>query len=142
MLCMTKPRSALGRRRTILLVAVPAVGLALAATLVAVHLLDRIWNGHPYSLAAPAATAHRLDGHTRAVYDALGLPHAKLADYGTGWDADVDDCPRRGLRHLPDGLRDSGVPSAPHTVKITDAWPCRASPAPKRHPRCSGYGTR
>jgi hypothetical protein len=69
---------------------------------------------------APAATARRLDARTQTVYDALGLPHAELADYGTGLDADVDDCPRHGLRHLPDGLRDSRVPSEPHTAKISD----------------------
>ncbi|MEV6013620.1 hypothetical protein AB0M29_43615 [Streptomyces sp. NPDC051976] len=135
---MTQRRRGLGRRRTIILVAVPAAGLALTAAVVIAHLLERIWNGHPYPVAAPAATARRLDARTQAVYDALGLPRTELADYGTGWDADVDDCPRHGLRHLPDGLRDSGIPSEPQTVKISDRVALQGIPSSKRRPPCSG----
>lgn len=82
MLSMNQRRSGLGRRRTILVV-VSAAGVALAAGVVIVQALERCWNGAPYPVAAPATTARRLDAHTQDVYDALGLPHAELADPAT-----------------------------------------------------------
>ena len=84
------------------------------AAVVVAQLVERFWNGHPYPVAAPAATACRLDGRTQAVYDAVDLPHAELADYCNGLDADVDAGPQgarpaRGMTMPGAGVRCSAA---------------------------------
>ncbi|GGX82760.1 hypothetical protein GCM10010324_30550 [Streptomyces hiroshimensis] len=101
--------------------------------------LDGAWQGTPYPVADPAATARRLDGHTQALYDALGLPRAGLAEDwpGDGMHAGLSSCPRRGLRHFPEGLSDS-PPSEPGVTTVSEDWalkgvsPAQAGPALER----------
>lgn len=118
--------------------AVSVAGLALGMV-AGVWWCARLWDGVPYPVADPAATARQVDRHTQAVYDVLDLPQAEL---DTGWpgrglDADGSSCYRRGLRHWGDQLSDS-PPSEPHTVMVHDSWaltgvsPAQAESALKR----------
>lgn len=123
MLCMTQRHNRLGRRRRLLVTS--AAVLALAGTVVGMvgfaRSFERLWEGDPYPVANPAATAQRLDGHTQAVYDALGLPHAQLDPDWPGGGSEVDGCYYRGLKHWSEQLSDS-PPSLPHVVGVSNEW--------------------
>ncbi|BBC33808.1 hypothetical protein SGFS_051020 [Streptomyces graminofaciens] len=84
------------------------------------RLADRIWSGAPYPVADPAATAQRLDRHTQAVYDVLGLPNAELKS-GYGNDGNGYGCHYRGLRNLFKQLP-STPPSVPGVVDVSNEW--------------------
>ncbi|WBO65375.1 hypothetical protein [Streptomyces camelliae] len=96
--------------------AVSAVLLAVAA----VAGCTRLWDGEPYPVADPVATATRLDGYTQAVYDALDLPDAELEPGGSP-EADGYGCSYRGLRHLDEELSDSPG-SPPGVVDVSSGW--------------------
>ncbi|MFD7371186.1 hypothetical protein [Streptomyces mirabilis] len=86
---MTQRNTGFGRSRraiNVLAAALAAVVACGGAVWVAQG-LDRFLEGDPYSVADPAATAQRLDGHTQHVYDALRLFDAELADNwpGAAW---------------------------------------------------------
>lgn len=119
MLCMTQRNHRLGWRRAVRTLA--AVGLALGAVTVA-WWFRQLWEGDPYPVADPAATARQLDQRTQAVYDALDLPQAQLAtDWPGGLKASGGACPYRGLRHWREQLSDS-PPSEPRVVSVRGEW--------------------
>ncbi|WP_030714020.1 hypothetical protein [Streptomyces sp. NRRL F-2580] len=118
------PASASTRRRKI--VAASAAGLALAVVVGAAVGFARwftpIWDGTPYPVADPAATARELEDHTQSAYAALGLPRAELADWpGAGLVAEGDDCHLRGMRHWS-GRAIAYPPQAPGVVAVSDTW--------------------
>ncbi|WP_157868680.1 hypothetical protein [Streptomyces caatingaensis] len=126
-----------GRTKTLL---ISTTALAGAAALVMgvvsfARWAKTVWEGDPYPLARPAATATRLDGHTQSVYDALGLPRARLDDdwAGRGVEAEGYACPRQGLRHLPDNLNDN-PPAAPHVVDVREEWALKDVPRAEAGP--------
>ncbi|MFG2991638.1 hypothetical protein ACGFZK_20490 [Streptomyces sp. NPDC048257] len=95
-----------------------------------------LWQGAPYPVAEPAATAREPDGHTQAVYGtlALALPDAELADRpGAGLVAEGADCNLRGMRHWSEnGL---GVPpQAPQVVDVSAGWALEGVPLPRVAP--------
>ncbi|MFG2777563.1 hypothetical protein ACGFY7_06820 [Streptomyces prunicolor] len=122
---MTQRHNRLGRRRRLLVAsaAVLALAGAVVGTVGVARWSERLWEGDPYPVADPAATAQRLDGHTQAVYDVLGLPHAQLdPDWpGGGSEADGYGCYYRGLKHWSEQLSDS-PPSPPHVVDVSNEW--------------------
>ncbi|MFI2369357.1 hypothetical protein [Streptomyces sp. NPDC018833] len=117
---MTQRRNRLGPHRKILvassavLVVAVAVGLAQWA--------ERLWEGDPYPVEDPSATALRLDGHTQSLYDALGLPDAELdPDWPGGGQEASSSCNYRGLKHFSKQLNDT-PPSMPGVVKVSSEW--------------------
>lgn len=78
------------------------------------------WEGEPFPVADPAATAEHLNHRTLAVYDALGLPEGLPLDLrdSRGVQANTYDCHRRGLAHFVDTLEDS-PPYEPRTAAIS-----------------------
>ncbi|MDX3642188.1 hypothetical protein [Streptomyces sp. MB09-02B] len=88
-------------------------------------MLEPIWNGTPYPVADPRATADRLDGHTQTVYDALDLAEAEL-EPGYGNDGNGYGCHYRGLRHLLKQLP-STPPSVPGVVDVSNEWALRGT---------------
>ncbi|MFF4421463.1 hypothetical protein ACFY04_11860 [Streptomyces sp. NPDC001549] len=130
------PTSAPARRRKIR--AASAAGLALAAvvggTVGFARWFAPIWDGTPYPVADPAATARELEGHTQSAYTALGLPRAELADWpGAGLVAEGDDCHLRGMRHWSQrGI--AYPPEAPGVVTVSDTWGLRGVPRAEAEP--------
>lgn len=102
-----------------------ALTASAAGVVVAGRWLNRAWNGTPFPVADPAATAQRLDGHTQDVYDALGLQRAELDDRWPGGGVSADpynsDCLPRGLRNFGSGLSDSPTPE-PRTTAVYENW--------------------
>ncbi|WP_344961480.1 hypothetical protein, partial [Streptomyces thioluteus] len=114
------------RRRKTLIVSTTGlvgVGALIAGVLAFVQWAEPFWEGEPYPVARPAATAERLDGHTQSVYDALGLRRARLDDKwpGQGLEAKGSACHRRGLQHRLDEFNDT-PPSEPHVVDMRESW--------------------
>lgn len=106
-----------------MLVLVLALAFGLAEVLGLAWSANRVWNGAPYPVADPAATARRLDGHTQAVYDVLGLPDAELDTnpYDVGQTAG-ENCGYPGLGHVSAQLNGSHVPGV---VTVSSSWRLR-----------------
>ncbi|MFD9520569.1 hypothetical protein [Streptomyces sp. NPDC059979] len=125
-----------GRRRKIL--AASAAGLALAAAVVGTVGLAQWfaqgWQGIPYPVADPAATARELDGYTQSVYDALALPGAELADWpGAGLLAEGYNCNLRGMRNW--SRNGFGNPTEdPGVVTVSDTWGLKGISHPQAQP--------
>ncbi|MEU1176609.1 hypothetical protein ABZ464_02990 [Streptomyces sp. NPDC005820] len=100
-----------------------AVALALSGACVAgLVKFVRVWEGEPYPVADPAATAARLDDETQTVYDALALTGAELeAERSGGLVAYNDSCQYRGLSHWADQLNDT-PPLVPDVVNVSAEW--------------------
>ncbi|MEV5508827.1 hypothetical protein [Streptomyces orinoci] len=100
-----------------------AMAAAVSLTLVTGQVVHRWWDGEPYPVADPVAAARRLDARTQAVYEVLGLPRAAVDGGWPGreFEASGYDCQPRGMRHWPEGLRDSPT-SAPGVVDVRAAW--------------------
>ncbi|WP_327416059.1 hypothetical protein [Streptomyces sp. NBC_01233] len=128
----TTPAPAPARRRKIR--AASAAGLALVAVVGFARWFAPIWDGTPYPVADPAATARELEGHTQSAYAALGLPRAELADWpGAGLAADGHDCHLRGMRHWSErGI--AYPPQAPGVVTVSDTWGLRGVPRAEAEP--------
>ncbi|WP_327315566.1 hypothetical protein [Streptomyces sp. NBC_01235] len=113
---MTQRHSALAWRRGI--IATVAMGAAFAGLLGFLS----AWDGEPYPVADPAATATRLDGLTQTVYEALALPGAALdPDWRGTLKAEEYGCHYRGLSHWEEQLSDS-PPSVPGVVNVSAEW--------------------
>ncbi|GAA1962021.1 hypothetical protein GCM10009738_41500 [Kitasatospora viridis] len=100
------------------MIAAVTVGLCLGLVL-----FVRAWSGKPYPVADPTATAHRLDGRTQAVYDAMALPPVHLE---TPWghnDISTDNsaCGMRGIRAWIN-KSDGGWRPEPNTYAIVEDW--------------------
>ncbi|MFD5700458.1 hypothetical protein [Streptomyces lasiicapitis] len=112
-------------------VAVAGVGgaAALAAIVGAGLWFEGVWRGEPYPVADPAASSRTLDERSQTVYDALGLPDARLDAERSGPRAYTDayNCDRRGLRTWSHGL-DPSPPSEPHVVSVSYDWTLRDVP--------------
>ncbi len=116
MLPMTRSFEPGVRRK--LIVRSAAAGLAITGLVPLWHL----WQGTPYPVGQPSATARRLDRQTQNVCDALGLPAAGLdRTWVGGISGHIYDCPRRGLAHWTDQLTDT-PPMEPHTFTVSDTW--------------------
>ncbi|WP_405942181.1 hypothetical protein [Streptomyces sp. NBC_00207] len=130
------PASASARRRKIR--AAAAADLALAAvmggTLGFALWFAPIWDGTPYPVADPAATARELEDHTRSAYTALGLPRAEPADWPrAGLVAEGSDCHLRGMRHWSErGI--AYPPEAPGVVAVSDTWGLGGVPRAEAEP--------
>ncbi|WP_225837096.1 hypothetical protein [Streptomyces sp. NK08204] len=127
-----QPVPALSRRRPRARRAVVALALA-GATAVSVWLGQQawsLWEGTPFPVTDPAATAQRLDEDTQQAYDALGLPDARLDTEwsDSGRTAEEGSCSYRGLNHLEDQLSDS-PPSVPGVVVVRTVWALKGVPA-------------
>ncbi|MFF2143696.1 hypothetical protein [Kitasatospora sp. NPDC058190] len=100
--------------------AILLTGLALSATVVlGAVALGGAFEGKPYPVADPAATAEHLNDRVLAAYDALSLPEAPVLNpqRSLGVRADVYRCHRRGLGGFLDNLSDSPPPE-PRTAAI------------------------
>ncbi|GAA0431685.1 hypothetical protein [Streptomyces luteireticuli] len=128
-----------GRTKILALIFSTTAVVGAAALIAGVAVFARwaksMWEGDPYPAARPAATAERLDGHTQSVYDALGLPRARLDDDrpGRGMEAGGSACPRQGLRHLPENLRDT-PPAEPGVVDVREEWALKGVPRAEAEP--------
>ncbi|GAA2422615.1 hypothetical protein ACFPFX_17975 [Streptomyces mauvecolor] len=117
-----QPLSTVRRKATMYAGLGSAVAGTVAGAVFAAQWFSGVWNGTPYPVAVPAATAQRLDERTQAVYDELGLSHATLdRDWPGGMDAGGYDCHPVGLRHFFDNLRDTPT-SEPQVVDVHNDW--------------------
>ncbi|MFD9484979.1 hypothetical protein ACFWBX_13440 [Streptomyces sp. NPDC059991] len=97
--------------------------------------LGPVWDGEPYPVADPAATARRLDHDTQVAYEALRLPDARLdpESPGAGMESSGSGCGLRGLRHLVDNISDT-PPSEPYVVSVSDHWGLQGVPRERALP--------
>ncbi|WBP90606.1 hypothetical protein [Kitasatospora cathayae] len=97
-----------------------------AAVLLGAVGLGRAWEGDPFPVADPAATARHLNDRAVTAYDALALPQAPVLepDVGTGIEARPSNCRRRGLAHFGGDLSDS-PPLEPRTAVIAARFTLR-----------------
>ncbi|WBP92121.1 hypothetical protein [Kitasatospora cathayae] len=79
-----------------------------------------VWEGAPFPVADPAATAEHLNSQTLAVYDSLDVPNGLVLNLSNslGIKADIYDCHGRGLSHFLDNLEDT-APYEPRTAAIS-----------------------
>ncbi|MFI1204834.1 hypothetical protein ACH4VR_36315 [Streptomyces sp. NPDC020883] len=112
---MAQQRSSHGRWKiTMLAIALLAsLGVTIAVISFVVH------SDRPYPTEDPTATLRRLNRHTRAAHDALGIPNTQLSTTTHGQGVSVDPtCPRPGFLN---GLRDS-PDLEEHVVRIGESW--------------------
>lgn len=120
MLRMRQQRNHLRRHHKILIAS--AAVLAAAGAVGLARWAERLWEGDPYLVEDPSATALRLDGHTQSVYDALGLPDAELdPDWPGGGQEAHSSCSYRGLKHFSKQLQDT-PPNMPGVVNVSSEW--------------------